>query len=889
MNSLPAMPRRLIPLVLVLAALAAPASALAASDSVVVSEFRFRGPSGGNDEFIELQNVSAAPVPIAGWTIVGCSATGPSGTRATIADGVSLPAGGHYLLTNRGSNGYSGPVAGDQTYPTGISDNGGLQLVNGSTTVDAVGATQTVQTCREGAGLTLPTSNPIAQVAWARTGPDTDRNEVDFQGPRPATPENASGDTADQAPSVSSVDPPNNTNDVPTGSNVTVTFSEPVDAAPSAFSLTCEGTAVALTVSGGPTTFTLDPDTELPRASTCTVRVARAGVSDQDDVDPPDHPAADFVSRFNTPGAELRIHEIQGAGQVSPHADEVVSRVPGVITAIARNGYWIQDPQPDADERTSEGVFAFTNSKPPATLAVGDAVLVSGRVSEFRAAATGLSTTEISFPSATETGTGTIAPTIVGAGGRVPPARTIEDDAFGDVEAQQLFDPADDGIDFHESLEGMLVQIDDAVAVGPVNGFGEIPVLADGGAGAGPRTSRGGIVVTADDFNPERLILDDVIAPTPDDVDVRDSLGTVRAVVDYGFGNYKYEVVATPTRTSGGLEREVTEAPSKHELAVASFNVENLDPTDPPSKFDRLASILVNNLRAPDLVAVEEVQDDTGPADTGTTEASQTWSMLITAVVAAGGPLYEYRQIDPVDKADGGEPGGNIRQGFLYSTDRGLSFVDRPGGDATTPTAEDDTQPGAQLTLSPGRIDPANPAFTNSRKPLAGEFRYDGRPLFVVANHFNSKGGDDPLFGRRQPPVRSSEDQRHAQAAVVNAFVDSLLAADKRANVVVLGDLNDFDFSETLQILEGGALVNLVDALPLAERYSYVFDGNSQVLDQILVSDALRPSAEYDSVHVNAEFHDQDSDHDPQVARLRVTGEPADDTRPGTGPGRDGV
>ena len=63
--------------------------------------------------------------------------------------------------------------------------------------------------------------------------------------------------------------------------------------------------------------------------------------------------------------------------------------------------------------------------------------------------------------------------------------------------------------------------------------------------------------------------------------------------------------------------------------------------------------------------------------------------------------------------------------------------------------------------------------------------------------------------------------------------------------------------------------------MPLSERYTYVFDGNSQVLDQILVSESLRQAAEYDSVHVNAEFHDQDSDHDPQVARLRVTGKPA--------------
>jgi predicted extracellular nuclease len=563
---------------------------------------------------------------------------------------------------------------------------------------------------------------------------------------------------------------------------------------------------------------------------------------------------ADARSRFTTLGLELRIHDIQGAGRRSPYAGEAVARVPGVVTARSGTGFWLQDPHPDGDQRTSEGVFVFTRGAPPAAAAVGTAVEVSGRVSEFRAATENLTTTEITSPAVTVTGTGAIAPTIVGRGGRIPPARTIED-----------------GIDFHERLEGMLVEIRDAVAVGPSVAFGEIPVVADGGADARPRTSRGGVAITPEDFNPERLILDDVIARTPTAVDVRDGLGTVRAVVDYSFGNFKYLVTATPQRTSGGLEREVTAVARAGQLAVATFNVENLDPGDPPRKFRRLAATLVHNLRAPDLVAVEEVQDDDGPRSSPSTDASRTWNALIAAISAAGGPRYEYRQIDPEYGTDGGEPGGNIRQGFLLRTDRGLAFVDRPGGTATTATHEDAARRGAQLTLSPGRIRPGDPAFASSRKPLAGEFRWRGRPLFVIANHFNSKGGDDPLFGVRQPPQRASEAQRHAQAAIVNAFVRSLVRTDPRANVVVLGDLNDFEFSETLRILAGRELVNLVERLRRAERYSYVFDGNSQVLDQILVSRPLLLGApRYDSVHVNAEFHDRDSDHDPQVARLRV-------------------
>ena len=99
------------------------------------------------------------------------------------------------------------------------------------------------------------------------------------------------------------------------------------------------------------------------------------------------------------------------------------------------------------------------------------------------------------------------------------------------------------------------------------------------------------------------------------------------------------------------------------------------------------------------------------------------------------------------------------------------------------------------------------------------------------------------------------------------------MGIEPEANVIVLGDLNDFEFSDTVTILEGGALTSLMHTLPQEERYSYVFDGNSQVLDQILVSDDLAtPRPEYDSVHVNAEFADQASDHDPQIARVVVRG-----------------
>ena len=106
------------------------------------------------------------------------------------------------------------------------------------------------------------------------------------------------------------------------------------------------------------------------------------------------------------------------------------------------------------------------------------------------------------------------APTVVGIGGRVPPATVIDDDATGDVETSGSFDPRMDGIDFYESLEAMRVRLNNAVAVGPRSAFGEIPVVGDRGDRAGLRTARGGVIVRPNDFNPERIHLDDVLAHT---------------------------------------------------------------------------------------------------------------------------------------------------------------------------------------------------------------------------------------------------------------------------------------------------------------------------------------------------------------------------------------
>lgn len=588
-------------------------------------------------------------------------------------------------------------------------------------------------------------------------------------------------------------------------------------------------------------------------------------------------------------GQSATIAQIQGARHRSPLEGKQVSGVQGVVTAVGGQGYWMQSTTPDDDPATSEGLYVYSRSTP--VVQAGDAVSVDGTVTEYRPGGSrgndNLTTTQLVGPRTTVAGANrpVPAPVVIGVD-RVAPPQTIEAGNPFSVEYEQAaFRPTVDAIDFYESLEGMRVAVRDAQVVGPTSRFGEIAVVPGRlPAGSAVRSLRGGVVYRGYDHpNAMRVQLDDALIPrgSMPVANVRDRIpGDTTGVLDYSFANFKLQVTAPPTVLSGGLQRERTRPAAKHELAIASFNVENLSPSDPVTKFSRLAAQVVNNLAAPDLLALEEIQDNSGPKDDGTVASDRTTGQLVDAITAAGGPRYQARWIDPQDKADGGQPGGNIRLAFLFRTDRGLTFVDRPGGDATTGTQVVKGRRGPALTLSPGRVDPTNPAWVDSRKPLAAEFRFAGRPVFVIANHFRSKGGDDPLFGRWQQPVRSSEPGRHAQAKVVRDFVDGLLAADARAKVVVLGDVNDFEFSRTSDILVGSGRTSLLDlprTLPVGDRYTYVYQGNSQVLDHIFISRSLaggrgRPPYSYDIVHTNSEFADQDSDHDPQVVRLALRG-----------------
>lgn len=573
----------------------------------------------------------------------------------------------------------------------------------------------------------------------------------------------------------------------------------------------------------------------------------------------------------------VRIHDIQGATRISPLSGKQVSDVEGVVTGVrtyGSRGFWIQDPDADDDAATSEGVFVFTGSAP--TVAVGDAVKVSGTVGEYvpgGAASGNQSVTQIAKPAVTVLSSGNALPEATAVNEYTVPAEYApagDPAAGGSINGLPL-DPSHYALDYYESLEGMDVRIGTSRVVGATDPYAELWVTVKGWENA---AKRGGTVYGSyESQNTGRLQIQQLapLAQQPFPVaNVGDRLtGTTQGPLDFNqFGGYTLVARTLGTVKAGTLAPEKTKAQAANELAVATYNVENLDPTDPQEKFDALAKAVVENLASPDVVALEEIQDDNGAKNDGTVSAEQTLTKFTAAIAAAGGPAYQWRTVNPENNKDGGEPGGNIRQVFLFNPAR-VSFTERAPGDAVTATGVVKENGKAALTHSPGRIDPANPAWTDSRKPLAGEFTFRGKTVFVIANHFGSKGGDEGLTSHHQPPVRSSEAKRLLQAQAVNGFVKEILAADKKADVLVLGDINDFEFSATATALaDGGALYPAIKSLPKAERYSYIYQGNAQVLDQILTSPAIT-SFTYDSVHINAEFAAQNSDHDPQVLRFR--------------------
>ncbi len=518
----------------------------------------------------------------------------------------------------------------------------------------------------------------------------------------------------------------------------------------------------------------------------------------------------------------LTIMEIQGTGQFSPYEGQIVT-THGVVTLYSSNGrdFWMQDPDGDGDPATSDGIVVDDGGLLPNAPEVGDMIRITAEVEEQQFG-NALPLTRLDSPQSVE---------ILSSSTRLPdPVR------ISDLPNESIAE----GIAFWEPLEGMLVTVRSATVVAPTSRFGEFAMLTatDRRAGSGFFLENRQILLRSlgpeiVDYNPERILVDDTSLDEAIMVKPGDQVLRLMGVVDYTFGSYKLQPKSSSISRSRPPDSPAsTRTGPRGDTAITTFNVQNLfDLVDNPDKADegstptpdeletqltKLAMAIEEELLLPEIIVVQEIENQ---------EIAQ---VLADRVNAATGTDYVATSFETSDAR-------GIEVGFLWNAHR-VRLKDAF-------QLSDDIVPGVSAAFGPGSPSPG-------REPLVGVFGIGHSDVIIVGNHFKSKSGDDPLFGVNDPPVRVTELQRKAQAQVVRDYVNMVFSEDPFAMVMVTGDLNDFQFSEPgegadhpVAIVAGGpgeiALTNLMDFERAADQYTFIFDGNSQVLDHMLVSPVL--------------------------------------------------
>ena len=546
----------------------------------------------------------------------------------------------------------------------------------------------------------------------------------------------------------------------------------------------------------------------------------------------------------------VQIHNIQGCTHRSPYEGKYVSSVQGLVTWKDEQGFFMQGGNLDDKECTSEGIYVFT--KQYSGVIPGDLVTVNGKVVEFipdSAKNEQLTVTEIESSSVKiiSSDHDLPAPVLIGASGRTPPDRIIEDDGFS------IFDPSTDGIDFYESLEGMRVQINDALAVSSEDSYREIYVIPAGLAEKNTISAQGALLASSEDMNPERIV---VVLPNGFKKTI--NLGAqftqpIIGILHYEYGNYEIIETNAPAFKANtcNFDSLSSESSKKDVLRIATYNTENLNRFD-DSRIRVLARQIVRSLDAPEILVLQEIEDDSGTQDDSTISARKTLEKIVQSIKDAGGPNYSFEDEILQNDSSGGIDGGNIRTVFLYRTDNGL-----------------------KLELDSIRLSKQNiSVFKNSRIPIVRLFNFHGQPFYIIGVHLISNSANSPLFGSIQPVQKPDDEKRLAQAKWINMLAQDLKSQNSEAAILIAGDFNDTPVSEPLKTFSQIGFTNLAEKISLAERYSILFQGNALLYDQILFNpvQSSLTAASAEIQHLNTCFPEktQNSDHDPFIIKLVV-------------------
>ena len=599
------------------------------------------------------------------------------------------------------------------------------------------------------------------------------------------------------------------------------------------------------------------------------------------------------------------IAQIQGSGLVSPLNGNIVT-TEGIVTAQKfNNGFFLQtaDAEVDANPGTSEGIFVFTSTAPPATAAVGNRIRVTGTVTEFTPTTNlnQLSITElVSVTSIQVVATGVVLP--------APIALTNAD--FGPTALPGTA----------EKFEGMRVSaarsrvvassdgnISEAAATSTTTGVFHV-VLSDverpfREAGIGILDVfpiPGGKTPPLFDTNQERLMVRSrgQVGATAIALDADAEITNMVGVLDYFSGTWALlPDAATPPTVGAGKTPTAVDTARYEDVTIGGFNLlrffdevndSNGAPTLTAAALDKrltkTALAICDFMKAPDILGVVEVEN------------LRVLGLLAARINAtcASAPAY-------VPYLEDGNDVGGINVGFLVS-ERVMGTFNRVDVVEVVQFGKDTlfTNPDASTSL------------LNDRPPLmlrAIVHQDNGAsfPITAIVNHLRSLNGiDDTTPGSSGWATESERvrTKRAQQAVFLANLVESRQQADPDERIVLLGDFNAFEFSDgyadVMGILRGDEAAEpnvltyaaspitapLVDGSELiadpAERYSYVFAGSAQTLDHVIVNEALLLDAAdliVDHARINADFgvHNYGvagnairvSDHDP--VRLAIS------------------
>ncbi|HXG83570.1 MAG TPA: hypothetical protein VNI84_06020 [Pyrinomonadaceae bacterium] len=592
---------------------------------------------------------------------------------------------------------------------------------------------------------------------------------------------------------------------------------------------------------------------------------------------------------------ERSIGEAQGDKNSSAFENQT-ARLTGIVTARLKGGFFIQSPddKTDGNPATSEGIYVYTGSEPTGEATIGNLISVTGTIIEFRPKAepNSLPLTELSMNKGADT------VKVISKNNALPKPVVLTATDFVSNQIDQL-----------EKYEGMRVRIDALTVVSPTDGRvdGKNAVSVSDGVFFGvlkgmPRPFRAAGMDVYDyyfskdkdemkknvprlplfDSNPETLRFDSdeqIGAPTID-VTSKATIRNLVGVMHYGYRKYTIlpDALGAKPQISGLIKSAPLPVPNDRQFSIAAANLENLfdDEDDPSIKEDivtiegfekrlkKISLAMRDYMRFPDVVGVSEVES--------LPVLKKLADRINADAVAAGQPNPKYAAY----LMDGND-GRGIDVGYLVKSARvKVVEIKQLGKDAKIDGAKSDEN----LHDRPPLILKATINDPKTSQPFA---------FTIVVNHLKS------LLGYETERVRV---KKKAQAEDLAKFVQERRKADPTERIILIGDFNAFQFADGVldvigtikgtpapkgkvliasEDLVNPDLINLVDLIEEDQRYSYVYGGNAQTLDHILVTDSMRKHlAGFGFARLNADFPEtfrgdatraeRFSDHDPAIA-----------------------